>query len=781
MPETTPDNNTVGAARWSIRVFGSLEIETPDGSIVPVTRKKSGEMLAYLALNQDRGHSRETMIDLIWGDSDVGDARMRLRQELLWIRSIGGTNPAFSELLVVSRNEIQLHSDVQVDAVLFQSHFRQAHQTTDWHQKRDLLATATAFYRSPLLVGLEPTWIVAESARLAQIYMQALLERAEACWHLAEFSVAEDCLNRLIAMEPISEEGHIGLMRLYAAMGQPSRVAWQFQSLERMLKTDLDTTPSTSVKELAESLVNEARHVATKRAVPSGSPDNHAGLATTYTQPTGSQTESTSLPSRSTTRRAPSLAWLVVIIAALAVLLFTLPRHNHRPAMATADAGVSAGQHWAYLYAPGPGEKQNADGKAIVTDEKQNIYVTGLIQTEHDDADILTLKLSPGGEQLWTDRYSSPEHDCDRAFSIARDTADGVFVAGETYVPAHQKDAEGWHFTLLHYDGQGHRLWTARSPMLVHTSEECITVLGGSDGGCTLVGTMLARGTDVPVALRYSREGKLLWNCPVPSKDGAAFAAAFNGQDGRTYLCGTAKVDHKSGDAETNWLTACIDGGGNVVWKRLEAGPTHGAASARKIGVDQSGNSYVMGAFQVRDRPGTTARKLALIKYGANGTKLWERTVNDSGPTVAPAALAMNPNEDILVVGNELRSNGKNDAVLTLFDTYGSQIQCFHYDRIQPNVNAQVTSGLLLENRHIILEAITCEQETPLRYHRAAINTTCNADGSVIASRDFNPVKNYRHLMQLPESMDLSQYTNVTGQTAVNFNTTERYLFVVQY
>src|SRR5262249_38180465 len=102
---------------------------------------------------------------------------------------------------------------------------------------------------------------------------------------------------------------------------------------------------------------------------------------------------------------------------------------------------------WMYSWFPGPGEKFNSEPKALLTigneiPSRSGVYVTGLVQTEKDDVDILTLRLSLEGKLIWANRYPSPERDCDRAFSIATD-GEQIFVAGETYIPKGHGQPEG--------------------------------------------------------------------------------------------------------------------------------------------------------------------------------------------------------------------------------------------------------------------------------------------------------------------------------------------------
>ncbi len=50
---------------WQIRLFGNIEMVSPDGVIVRVTGRRTGQLLAYLALHPDRSHARDNLTELI--------------------------------------------------------------------------------------------------------------------------------------------------------------------------------------------------------------------------------------------------------------------------------------------------------------------------------------------------------------------------------------------------------------------------------------------------------------------------------------------------------------------------------------------------------------------------------------------------------------------------------------------------------------------------------------------------------------------------------------------
>src|SRR5438874_1435341 len=78
---------------------------------------------------------------------------------------------------------------------------------------------------------------------------------------------------RAARADPLREEAHYDLMRLYAAAGQPSATLHQYQELERLLRDELGETPSAATRALAEELRQSARTVVVARsAVPEAAP-----------------------------------------------------------------------------------------------------------------------------------------------------------------------------------------------------------------------------------------------------------------------------------------------------------------------------------------------------------------------------------------------------------------------------------------------------------------------------------------------------------------------------
>jgi hypothetical protein len=71
---------------------------------------------------------------------------------------------------------------------------------------------------------------------------------------------AIECAHRSLAIDPMDEDLHITLMRLYAAAGQPSAVARQFRVLRCVIENELGETVAPSLCRVAEQLQELARY-----------------------------------------------------------------------------------------------------------------------------------------------------------------------------------------------------------------------------------------------------------------------------------------------------------------------------------------------------------------------------------------------------------------------------------------------------------------------------------------------------------------------------------------
>ena len=203
-------------ARVSLRLLGGFELRIA-GRPTALPARKGQALLAYLALRPRQSHPRETLTALLWGDTPEHRARQSLRQTLVGLRRVLRARRA--AVLITHGDMVTLDAaDLDIDVARFG---RLARRGT-----AKALEAAAALYRGPLLDGLQVAetgfddWLQSERARLHERVVDVL--RALVGHHARRggAEAAADTAARLLALDPLQEDVHRTLIRLYARQGR---------------------------------------------------------------------------------------------------------------------------------------------------------------------------------------------------------------------------------------------------------------------------------------------------------------------------------------------------------------------------------------------------------------------------------------------------------------------------------------------------------------------------------------------------------------------------------
>jgi DNA-binding SARP family transcriptional activator len=267
-----------------LRLLGSFELG--NAGRLP---KKTQALLAYLAMHMGQFIARDQLAALCWSYCGAEQARQNLRQSLS--RARAGLGAAAGHWLETSALGVRLVSldTHEIDVQRFEALSR-SESASD-------LSLAASLYRGELLAGLdirsEPfeEWLAAERARLRSLACDVLLRLATASREQGNLDNAITAAQRLLSMDPLREDGHRMLIKLYAACGRRSEAVRQFETCREVLHRELGVEPDAETVEVAAALRqqtiasgnnrrtgNEALHFAdpTTTAAHRSSPAPHA-------------------------------------------------------------------------------------------------------------------------------------------------------------------------------------------------------------------------------------------------------------------------------------------------------------------------------------------------------------------------------------------------------------------------------------------------------------------------------------------------------------------------
>jgi DNA-binding SARP family transcriptional activator len=233
-----------------------------DGRVVPAAafaRRRARTLLKLLALQPGYRLHRDQVLDLLWPDLDLGAATAQLYKTVHHVRlaltSLDAEATSGAELLHLEDEVLGLSSarGVQVDVDVFEALARKALAGEPPNPAE--VRRALAHYGGDLLpTDLYEEWTQRRRDALRETFLDLLRHLGDA--HLAAGRGAEagDAYRQILKADPIREEAHRGLMRVFAAEGSVGRLARQLERCRESLAKELGVGPSPETLALYETL-----------------------------------------------------------------------------------------------------------------------------------------------------------------------------------------------------------------------------------------------------------------------------------------------------------------------------------------------------------------------------------------------------------------------------------------------------------------------------------------------------------------------------------------------
>jgi len=243
-------------ARCRIEMLGGLRVHQGARVITRFRTERTGALLAYLAYHLPQSHPREVLAETIWPGQTPRAGRNSLNTALSSLRrQFEPPGVPAGAVLQTDRFSAQMNpAVVATDVKGFEAALRSAAGADSAAQRRQHLEAAAALYRGELLPGFYDDWVLVEQQRLADQYFEAALKLAALLQRSGEFERAVEVVREAIARDPLREEAHGELMRLYALSGEPVAALRQYGELKTRLAEELGQAPSPATEELARRI-----------------------------------------------------------------------------------------------------------------------------------------------------------------------------------------------------------------------------------------------------------------------------------------------------------------------------------------------------------------------------------------------------------------------------------------------------------------------------------------------------------------------------------------------
>jgi DNA-binding SARP family transcriptional activator len=230
--------------RLEIRLFGQIAIQR-DGEPLPGLSSKATELLCYLLLQRERGHTRESLAGLFWPDAPDPLAKKYLRQAIWRLQS----KLASRELLMMRAGWIRINPEagLWLDFAEFE-HVYDFHRDVPGPELTDRQAqameAAAILYRGDLLESWYQDWCVYERDRLQLIYLAMLEQLMAHCEARGYYAKGVDYGQRILRHDPARECTHRLLMRLHYQAGDRTAALRQYERCATAMAQQFNVRPS---------------------------------------------------------------------------------------------------------------------------------------------------------------------------------------------------------------------------------------------------------------------------------------------------------------------------------------------------------------------------------------------------------------------------------------------------------------------------------------------------------------------------------------------------------
>lgn len=258
-----------------IRLLGGFEVLSPEDRPVRFATRRTALLFASLVLAGPRGLRREVVSEALWSGRDPTQGRNSLRQALVDVRRHFPSGPGAAISIEGDQDTIGLVVD--------------AEQVDLWSFRRKCddgglpaLASAANLFRGDLLAGVAfpggiEEWFAPHRqdfrSRAQRVVEQLSIIPVPA--NSPEEVACEQLAERLLAIDPVAEEAHRGLIRVYLRRGHENKALRQFETCKAALALELQAEPEAMTNALIASLRSGGR-VAPPHSI-SGLGSEHAG------------------------------------------------------------------------------------------------------------------------------------------------------------------------------------------------------------------------------------------------------------------------------------------------------------------------------------------------------------------------------------------------------------------------------------------------------------------------------------------------------------------------
>lgn len=246
-----------------IRLFGGIQLARRDDTTIPL-QPTVQIFLAYLLLHRQRYHCREVLSGLFWGEREESQARRCLSTTLWRLRQDIEPEGIPQGTFVVTNNSGEIGFNARsdqywLDVASFEEKVGEGLGCSTAEMgpiEVQRLEEAADLYTGDLLEGFYNDWILHHRERLRGQYIKCLGRLMRYHHHRGAFEEGIYYGRKILAIDPLREEIHREVMRLYEQNGERPQAIQQYENCRQILANELEIQPMPETQALYQQLIS---------------------------------------------------------------------------------------------------------------------------------------------------------------------------------------------------------------------------------------------------------------------------------------------------------------------------------------------------------------------------------------------------------------------------------------------------------------------------------------------------------------------------------------------
>jgi LuxR family maltose regulon positive regulatory protein len=269
IPETQPileREVVVPVTDLTIEVLGHINIfrdPTKPFASDAWTTRRARDIFCYIATSKHRRVGKDVLIDAFWGDGDIAAVEKNFHPTISHIRKALNSRQAFKQNFLVFRDgAYQLNPELtfRIDSEEFEHLIAEAEiakREKDQKRLRSSLESAYGLYRGEFMSGVFDAWAEVRRNYYKEQFSRVLGALAKQSFSEKSWSKTLKFANEVLHEDPYREDIHRLVMKVYAAQSKPAYVKEQFDTLQKLLKSDLAVEPAMETRRLFQELMQK--------------------------------------------------------------------------------------------------------------------------------------------------------------------------------------------------------------------------------------------------------------------------------------------------------------------------------------------------------------------------------------------------------------------------------------------------------------------------------------------------------------------------------------------